>query len=117
MRGIPRELDEAAFVDGCSTLDIFLRIMMPLCKPAVFSIAIFQTVWTWNDFFGPLIYITRVSRFTVMQALRMSMDTTTHISWGPIMAMALVSMIPCIVLFFSAQDYFIEGIATTGIKG
>jgi len=117
MRSIPKELDEAAFVDGCSTFDIFLRIMMPLCKPAVFSIAIFQTVWTWNDFFNPLIFISRVQKYTVMQALRMSMDTTSQVSWGPIMAMAFVSMIPCIVLFFSAQDYFIEGIATTGIKG
>jgi len=117
MRGIPKELDEAAFVDGCSTFDIFLRIMMPLCKPAVFSIAIFQTVWTWNDFFNPLIFISRVQKYTVMQALRMSMDTTSQVSWGPMMAMAFVSMIPCIVLFFSAQDYFIEGIATTGIKG
>lgn len=117
MRGIPKELDEAAFVDGCSTFDIFLRIMMPLCKPAVFSIAIFQTVWTWNDFFNPLIFISRVQKYTVMQALRMSMDTTTQVSWGPIMAMAFISMIPCIVLYFTAQDYFIEGIATTGIKG
>ena len=117
MRGIPRELDEAAFVDGCSTFNIFIRIMMPLCKPAVFSVAIFQFVWTWNDFFNPLIFITRVQRFTVMQALRMSMDTATAVSWGPIMAMSLISMIPCIVLFFSAQNYFIEGITTTGIKG
>jgi len=117
MRGIPRELDEAAFIDGCSTFDIFLRIIMPLAKPAVFSIAIFQTVWTWNDFFNPLIFINRVQKYTVMQALRMSMDTTATISWSPVMAMSLISMIPCIILYFSAQNYFIEGITTTGIKG
>lgn len=117
LRGIPRELDEAAFVDGCSTFDIFLRILMPLSKPAIFSIAIFQTVWTWNDYFNPLIFISPVQKYTVMQALRMSMDTTTTVSWGPVMAMSLLSMIPCIIIFFSAQNYFIEGIATTGIKG
>lgn len=117
MRGIPRELDEAAYVDGCTTLDTFIRVMMPLCKPAIFSVAIFQSVWTWNDYFNPLIFINRVESYTVMQALRMSMDTTTQVSWGPIMAMAFISMLPCIVLYFSAQKYFIEGISTTGLKG
>ena len=117
MRGLPRELDEAAFVDGATTFHVFSKIMIPLCKPALFSVAIFQCVWTWNDYFNPLIFINSVTKYTVMQALRMCMDTTTKVSWGPIMAMAFVSMIPCIVIFFIAQDYFMDGIATSGIKG
>lgn len=90
---------------------------MPLAKPAVFSAMIFQFMWSWNDFFGPLLYINNVSKYPLALGLRMSMDVNMSISWNNIIAMALVSIIPLVVLFFCAQKYFVEGVAATGIKG
>jgi oligogalacturonide transport system permease protein len=117
IRGIPREIDESAFMDGCTTFQIFTKIIMPLSKPAIFSVGIFQFIWTWNDYFNPLIFINSVKKYNVMQGLRLSMDSTTGFSWGPVLAMSFVSMIPCIIVFFTAQQYFVEGISTTGLKG
>lgn len=116
-RGIPKELDESAYVDGCSSVMVYLKIVMPLAKPAVFSAMIFQFMWSWNDFFGPLLYINKVSKYPLALGLRMSMDVNMSISWNNIIAMALVSIIPLVVLFFCAQKYFVEGVAATGIKG
>lgn len=116
-RGIPKELDESAYVDGCSSVMLLWKIILPLSKPAIFSAMIFQFMWSWNDFFGPLIYINSVKKFTLAQGLRMSMDVNASIAWNNILAMALVSVLPLILLFFFAQKYFVEGIATTGIKG
>ena len=116
-RGVPRELDESAYVDGCSSIMVCFKIVMPLAKPAVFSAMIFQFMWSWNDFFGPLLYINNVSRYPLALGLRMSMDVNMSVSWNNIIAMALVSIIPLVVLFFCAQKYFVEGVAATGIKG
>ena len=116
-RGVPRDLDESAYVDGCSSIMVYFRIVMPLAKPAVFSAMIFQFMWSWNDFFGPLLYINNVSKYPLALGLRMSMDVNMSISWNNIIAMALVSIIPLVVLFFCAQKYFVEGVAATGIKG
>ena len=117
IRGIPRSLDESAFIDGCSTFRIFTDIILPLSKPAIFSMGIFQFIWTWNDYFNPMIYINSVKKYNVMQGLRMNMDSSSGISWGPIMALSLITTLPCVVVFFVAQRYFVEGIATTGLKG
>ena len=117
VRGIPKSIDESAFIDGCSTFRIFTHIILPLSKPVLFSIGIFQFIWVWNDYFNPLIYINSVKKYTVMQGLRMSMDSSSGISWGPIMALSLVSILPCVLVFFLAQRYFVEGVATTGLKG
>ena len=116
-RGIPRELDESAYVDGCSSFMVYLKIIMPLAKPAVFSAMIFQFMWSWNDFMGPLLYINSVKKYPLALGLRMSMDVNMSVSWNNIIAMALVSTLPLILLFFCAQKYFVEGIAATGIKG
>lgn len=116
-RGIPRELDESAYVDGCSAFLVYLRIVMPLAKPAVFSAMIFQFMWSWNDFFGPLLYINSVGKYPLALGLRMSMDVNMAVSWNNILAMAIVSVLPLIILFFTAQKYFVEGVAATGIKG
>lgn len=116
-RGVPRELDESAYVDGCSSIMVYFKIVMPLAKPAVFSAMIFQFMWSWNDFFGPLLYINNVSKYPLALGLRMSMDVNMSISWNNIIAMALVSITPLVILFFCAQKYFVEGVAATGIKG
>ncbi len=116
-RGIPKELDESAYVDGCNAFMVYLKIIMPLAKPAIFSAMIFQFMWSWNDFQGPLLYISNVKNYPLALGLRMSMDVNMSISWNNIIAMALVSIVPLVVLFFCAQKYFVEGIAATGIKG
>lgn len=117
LRGIPKELDESAIIDGCNSFVILVRILVPLSKPALFSIGIFQFIWTWNDFYNPLIYINSVRKYPLMLALRITIDAQTKVAWSNIMAMSLLSMLPCILIFFLAQQYFVEGIATTGIKG
>ncbi len=117
IRGIPRELDEAAYLDGCNSLDILVKIIVPLSKPALFSVGIFQFIWRWNDFFDVLVYINSVSKYTLSLALRMSLDITQTVEWNQLMAMSVVTMLPPILVFFFAQKYFVEGIATTGLKG
>jgi len=116
-RGLPRELDESAKMDGCNSFMILIRILLPLAKPALFSAGIFEFIWTWNDFFNSLIYITSVKKFTVSLALRMALDNSASIAWNQVLAMSVVAIIPCILVFFFSQKYFVEGIATTGIKG
>jgi oligogalacturonide transport system permease protein len=116
-RGLPRELDQAASIDGCNSFKVLTSILLPLCKPALFSAGIFQFIWTWNDFFNSLIYINSVSKFTITLGLRMSLDNTTASSWNQVMAMSILAILPPVAVFFFAQKYFVEGIATTGIKG
>jgi len=116
-RGLPRELDESAKIDGCNSFTILTRILLPLCKPAIFSVGIFQFMWTWNDFFNSIIYISSVKKFTVSLGLRMTLDTSSAVSWNQVLAMSVVSIVPCVLLFFMAQKYFVEGISTTGLKG
>jgi oligogalacturonide transport system permease protein len=117
LRGIPRELDESAVIDGCNSFRILRSILLPLAKPAVFSVGIFQFVWTWNDFFNSLIYINSVRKYPVSLGLKMSLDTTSEVVWNQILAMSIVAMAPCVILFFVAQKHFVEGIATQGLKG
>jgi oligogalacturonide transport system permease protein len=117
-RGLPRELDESAVVDGCNPFTILTRILLPLSKPALFSAAIFQFIWTWNDFFNSLIFINSVKKYTVSLALRMTIDSTGGgVAWNQIMAMSVLAILPPVLIFFYFQRYFVEGIATTGIKG
>lgn len=117
MRGIPKELDEAAYMDGCTSARLYFNILLPLMKPALFSAGLFQFMWTWNDFFNSLIYISSVKKFPVSLGLRASLDTAAQVEWDKVMSMSLISILPLIVLFFFAQKYFVEGISTTGLKG
>ncbi len=118
IRGIPLELDEAAKLDGCNSFQILFLVLIPLCKPAIFSAAIFRFMWTWNDFFGNLIYINSVSKYPISLGLRMAIDNTAgSVNWSSIMAMSVIAILPPVILFFSAQKYFVEGIATSGLKG
>lgn len=116
IRGIPRELDEAAKIDGASVYGIFYRIVLPLIKPALVTVAIFTFIWSWDDFFAQVLYLNSVAKFTVGLALRMYVDQF-EIQWGRLLAMSLLSVLPSVVLFFFAQKHFVEGIATTGLKG
>ena len=117
MRGLPRDLDESAYIDGCGTFRVLVQILLPLLKPALFSAGLFQFMWTYNDYFNSLIFINSVSKYPVSLALRLSMDSESVIVWGKLMAMSFVVVLPLIILFFAAQKYFVEGIATTGMKG
>lgn len=117
MRGLPKELDESAYMDGCGTFRVLYNILLPLLKPALFSAGLFQFLWTYNDYFNSLIYINTVKKFTISLALRLSIDADSVIQWNEVMAMACVAVIPVVILFFAAQKYFVEGISTTGLKG
>lgn len=117
-RGVPRDLDEAAEIDGCNSLQILVQILMPVLKPAIISCALFTFMWTMNDFMSPLIYISSVEKYPLTIALKMSMDATGGaFDWNKVIAMSLVGLAPSIIVFFSCQKYFIEGIASSGIKG
>lgn len=117
MRGIPRELDEAAIVDGCSTYGVFFRIILPLCRPAFVTTVIFTFMWSWNDFFTQIIYLRQVENYTVTLALRMFIDSTARSAYGAMFAMSLLSMLPIMILFVFFQKQLIEGVATSGLKG
>lgn len=116
IRGIPRDLDEAATIDGCNSLGVLIRVLLPILQPSMISVCIFQSIWTWNDFMNPLIYISSVKKYPLSLALRMSLDVAADTNWNQVMALACVSILPLVVLFFCTQKYFVEGIATTGIK-
>ncbi|MDR8410300.1 carbohydrate ABC transporter permease [Nonomuraea sp. 3-1Str] len=116
IRGLPRELDEAARIDGCGHPRIFVRIILPLMLPALATTVIFTFIWTWNDFFSQLIYLTDPEMYTVPVALRSFVDSTVATSWGSMFAMSVVSLAPVFLAFLVGQRYLIRGIATTGGK-
>jgi len=113
---IPDEILDAARIDGMSEYGIYFRIMLPLSKPALATLTIFSAVFVWNDFMGPLIYLTKTELKTIQLGLRMFIQQYAA-DYALIMAAALVSLIPVIVLFLTFQRFFVEGIATTGVKG
>ncbi|WP_436530871.1 carbohydrate ABC transporter permease [Actinoplanes sp. HUAS TT8] len=116
IRGLPRELDEAARIDGAGHRVIFLRVVLPLMVPALATTAIFTFIWTWNDFFSQLIYLTDPDKYTVPVALRSYVDATVSTSWGSMFAMSVVSLLPVFLAFLLGQRFLVKGIATTGIK-
>lgn len=116
IRGLPRELDDAARIDGCGHFGIFFRIILPLSMPALATTAIFTFIWTWNDFFSQLIYLTDPEMYTVPVALRTFVDATQRTPWGPVFALSVVSLAPVFGFFLAGQRYLVRGIATTGLK-
>ncbi len=116
IRGIPRELDEAARIDGAGHPRIFFQVMLPLMLPALATTAIFTFIWAWNDFFTQLIYLTAPDMYSVPVALRAFVDSTGSTSWGALFAMSIVSLIPLFLAFLFGQRFLVKGIATTGIK-
>ncbi|MGO6949927.1 carbohydrate ABC transporter permease [Rhizobium johnstonii] len=113
---IPTELCEAARIDGMNEYQIWARIMLPLSKPALSTLTIFTFVTTWNDFLGPMIYLTKTELKTVQIGLRMFISQYSA-EYGLIMAASVVALIPVLVVFLSLQRFFVEGIASTGLKG
>jgi multiple sugar transport system permease protein len=117
IRGLPRDLDEAAEIDGCGPFRVFVRIVLPLTTPAMVTTAIFTFMWTWDDFFGQLIYLNDFTNFTVPLGLAALQASTYGSQWGKLMAMSVISLIPTTAFFLLAQRRLIEGISTTGIRG
>jgi ABC-type glycerol-3-phosphate transport system permease component len=113
---IPRDLEDAAKIDGCGPFGIYWRIMLPLVKPALATVAIFQFLGTWNDFMGPLIYIGD-ERLTPLSLGLFNFRMEHGAEWGMLMAASLLMTLPAVVIFFFAQRYFIQGITLTGVKG
>jgi multiple sugar transport system permease protein len=116
IRGIPRELDEAARIDGCGHWRIFTRVMLPLMGPAIATTAIFTFIWTWSEFFISLIYLTTPDKYTVPLALRSFLDATDGSNWGAMFAMSIVTLVPIFLAFLFGQRFLVKGIATTGGK-
>jgi multiple sugar transport system permease protein len=114
---IPRELDDAAKIDGCSFWGIFWRIILPLSAPVLGVVAIFQFTYDWNDFFNPLIYLNSPKNFPVALGLRMLQGTLVQVPPQQVMAMTLVSILPVLAVFVVAQRQFIQGIVISGVKG
>ncbi|HEY9076043.1 MAG TPA: carbohydrate ABC transporter permease [Anaerolineaceae bacterium] len=118
IRSLPKELDEAAIIDGCGKFGVFINIIVPLTVPALVTTALFTFLWTWDDFFNQLLYLTHPQIFSVSRALRTFVGDAGAVSnWGGALAMGTLSLIPPFILFFSLQKYFVQGISTTGIKG
>ena len=117
LRGIPRDMEEAALIDGCNAWQLLLYIIVPLLKPAIISVVVFQFIWTMNDFMGPLIYLASVEKYPVSLALKMSIGATEEVEWANVIAISVVALVPSVVVFFMAQRHFIEGAASSGIKG
>ncbi|WP_405372625.1 MULTISPECIES: carbohydrate ABC transporter permease [unclassified Microbacterium] len=115
-RGLPREIDEAAKIDGAGYWRIYFGILLPLSVPALATTAIFTFIWTWNDFFSQLVYLTKPEMITATVALRNYVDSTSGASWGSLFAMSVVTLIPVFLVFLFGQRFLIRGIATTGLK-
>ncbi len=116
IRGIPKELDESATIDGCGQGQIYFRIVLPLLVPALITTSIFTFMWSWDDFFSQMIYLNKIDLFTVQLGIRSLFDPSGESDWGALLAMSVLSLVPVLTIFFSFQRYFLEGIATTGLK-
>ena len=115
-RGLPKELDEAARIDGAGYWRTYAQVVLPLSVPALATTAIFTFIWTWNDFFSQLIFLTKPDVQTAPVALSNYVDATSGSSWGSLFAMSVVTLIPVFIVFLVGQRYLIRGIATTGLK-
>ncbi|SJZ44869.1 multiple sugar transport system permease protein [Pilibacter termitis] len=117
MVSIPTELDEAAYMDGCSKYSIFARVIFPLLKPAIVTTVIIQFYWKWDDFLGPLVYLDKPASYTVSLALKMFADTASRTDFGAMFAMSTLSLLPVFLIFLFFNKYLVEGISTSGLKG
>ena len=117
LRNVPKELDEAAKIDGCNAVQTLVKVIVPMLSPAITSIALFQFMWSSNDFMGPLLYVNTPAKYPLAIFVKMSMDADSGFQWNRILALSLISIIPSLVVFFMAQDKFVDGISAGGVKG
>lgn len=117
MRNLPRELDEAATIDGAGHVRIFRSVMLPLMKPALITTSIFAFIWSWNDFLGPLLYLNSPEKYPLPLALRLFVDQTQSSDYGAMIAMSVLALLPVLVFFLVFQRYIVEGVSTQGLKG
>ena len=117
MRSIPHDLDEAAAIDGCGPVKILYKIIAPMLSPSLVACGLFQFMWSCNDYMGPLLYFQTPSKYPMSIFVKLSMDADSGFNWNRILALSLISIIPQLVVFFCAQDAFIDGISAGAVKG
>ena len=117
MRNVPRDLDEAAAIDGCNSFQTLYKVIVPMLMPALVSCALFQFMWSCNDFMGPLLYVQTPAKYPMSLFVKLSMDGDTGFAWNRILALSLISILPQLIVFFCAQDQFVEGISAGAVKG
>lgn len=117
MAGIPRELDEAATIDGCSKYSIYTHIILPLLKPSLVTTIIIQFYWKWDDYMGPLLYLNKPESYTASLAIKLFADAASTTDFGAMFAMSTLSLIPVFLIFLFFNRYLVEGIGTSGLKG
>ena len=115
--GIPRELDESAKIDGCTWYGIYARIILPLISPAIVTAGIFAFMWKWDDFLASLLYLNAPKQYTVSIALKLFSDPSSGSDWGSMLAMAVLSIVPIMLIYVFCQKYLVEGISAVGLKG
>jgi multiple sugar transport system permease protein len=116
IRTVPRDLDEAAKMDGCTPYSLFLHVILPIARPALVTTAIFSFIWTWNDFLTQLVYLNDVSNYTVPVALRLLMDSSGQTALGPMFAMSVLSLLPVFLFFLAFQRMLVEDVKTDSIR-
>ncbi|WP_328334248.1 carbohydrate ABC transporter permease [Streptomyces sp. NBC_00455] len=117
MRNLPRDLEEAARIDGCGPFRSFFHIILPLSRPALITTAIFSFIWSWNDFFTQMIYLFSPEKATITLALRSFVDQSSTSAYGPMFAMSVIAVLPIVLFFLVFQRYLVQGMATSGLKG
>ena len=117
MRSIPQDLDEAAAIDGCGPVKILYKIIAPMLSPSLVACGLFQFMWSCNDYMGPLLYVQTPSKYPMSIFVKLSMDADSGFNWNRILALSLISIIPQLIVFFCAQDAFIDGISAGAVKG
>ena len=117
MRSIPHDLDEAAAIDGCGPVKILYKIIAPMLSPSLVACGLFQFMWSCNDFMGPLLYVQTPSKYPMSIFVKLSMDADSGFNWNRILALSLISILPQLVVFFCAQDAFLDGISAGAVKG
>lgn len=117
MRNLPKELDEAARIDGAGHIRIFCSIMLPLMKPSIITASIFAFIWSWNDFLGPLLYLNTPDKYPLPLALRLFVDQTQSSDYGAMIAMSVLALLPVLLFFLIFQRHIVEGVSTQGLKG
>lgn len=117
LRNIPKELEEVAKIDGCNEIQTLIKVIVPMLKPALVSCALFKFMWASNDFLGPLLYVNNPAKYPATIFVKLAMDSDAGFAWNRILSTSRISILPSIIIFFIAQNQFVEGISAGGVKG